>query len=83
MAHIASRKVGREKMRYILMLALFFTCLPAASAADEPTTPAASAADDPITKRNNDASTPVLIKSQSMQPVPWSRIERIRGRRGN
>ena len=58
-------------MRYILMLALFFTCLPAASAAD-----------DPLTKRNNDASTPVLIKSP-MQPVPWSRIERIRGRRGN
>jgi uncharacterized membrane protein len=25
---------------------------------------------------------PVLIKSPSMQPVPWSRIERIRGRRG-
>jgi hypothetical protein len=58
-------------MRYILMLALFFTCLPAASAAD-----------DPLTKRNNDASTPVLIKSR-MQPVPWSRIERIRARRGN
>jgi hypothetical protein len=33
-----------EKMRYILTLALFFTCLPAASAAD-----------DPLTKRNNDA----------------------------
>jgi hypothetical protein len=59
-------------MRYILMLALSFICLSAASAAD-----------DPITKRNNDASTPVLIKSQSMQPVPWSRIERIRARRGN
>jgi hypothetical protein len=59
-------------MRYILMLALFFTCLSAASAAD-----------DPVTKRNNDASTPVLIKSPSMQPTPWSRIERIRGRRGN
>ena len=42
-------------MRYILMLALFFTCLSAASAAD-----------DPITKRNNDASTPVLIKSPLM-----------------
>ena len=56
-------------MRYILMLALFFTCLSAASAAD-----------DPLTKRNNDASTPVLIKSQ---PIPWSQIERIRGRRGN
>jgi hypothetical protein len=59
-------------MRYILMLALSFICLSAASAAD-----------DPITKRNNDASTPVLIKSQSMQSVPWSRIERIRARRGN
>jgi hypothetical protein len=59
-------------MRYILMLALFFICLSAASAAD-----------DPVTKRNNDASTPVLIKSPSMPPVPWSRIERIRGRRGN
>jgi hypothetical protein len=59
-------------MRYILMPALFFTCLSAASAAD-----------DPLTKRNNDASTPVLIKSPPMQPVPWSRIERIRGRRGN
>jgi hypothetical protein len=57
-------------MRYILMLALFFTYLPAASAAD-----------DPVTKRNNDASTPVLIKS--WQPIPWSRIEKIRGRRGN
>jgi hypothetical protein len=34
-----------EKMRYILTLALFFTCLPAASAAD-----------DPVTKRNNDAT---------------------------
>jgi len=46
-------------MRYILMLALFFTCLPAASAAD-----------DPVTKRNNDASTPVLIKSRLMPFVP-------------
>ena len=44
-------------MRYILMLALFFTCLSAASAAD-----------DSLTKRNNDASTPVLIKSP---PVPF------------
>jgi hypothetical protein len=57
-------------MRYILMLTLSFICLSAASAAD-----------DPVTKRNNDASTPVLIKS--WQPIPWSRIERIRGRRGN
>ena len=35
-------------MRYILVLALFFTCLSAASAAD-----------DPVTKRNNDAGTRV------------------------
>jgi hypothetical protein len=35
-------------MRYILMFALFFTCLSAASAAD-----------DPITKPNNDANTRV------------------------
>jgi len=47
-----------EKMRYILTLALFFTCLSAASAAD-----------DPVTKRNNDASTPVLIKSRFL-PLP-------------
>ena len=46
-------------MRYILMLALFLACLPAASAAD-----------DPITKRNNDASTPGLIKSPPMRLVP-------------
>ena len=57
-------------MRYILMLALFFTCLPAASAAD-----------DPVTKRNNDASTPVLIKSPIIEPPPWSQIEEIRGAR--
>jgi hypothetical protein len=59
-------------MRYILMLALSFTCLSAASAAE-----------DPITKRNNDAGTPVLIKSRLMQPIPWTRIEAIRGRRDN
>jgi hypothetical protein len=59
-------------MRYFLMLALFFTCLSAASAAD-----------DPLTKRNNDASTPVLIKSRTMQPIPWSQVEKIRERRGN
>lgn len=59
-------------MRNILMLALFFTYLSAASAAD-----------DPVTKRNNDASTPVLIKSPLMQPIPWSQLERIRRRRGN
>jgi hypothetical protein len=43
-------------MRYILMLALFFTCLPAASAAD-----------DPVTKRSNDAS---LRKTQHVQLPP-------------
>jgi len=43
-------------MRYILMLALFFTSLSAASAAD-----------DPLTKRNNDAS---LRKTQHVQPIP-------------
>jgi hypothetical protein len=42
-------------MRYTLMLALFSTCLSAASAAD-----------DPLTKRDNNASTPVLIKSPLM-----------------
>ena len=56
-------------MRYILVLALFFTCLSAASAAD-----------DRLTKRNNDASTPVLMKSPLMRPIPWSRIEKMRGR---
>lgn len=40
-------------MRYILMLALFFTCLSAASAAD-----------DPFSKRNNDAS---LRKTQRVK----------------
>jgi hypothetical protein len=70
LAHIASGKVGREKMRYILMFALIFACLPAASATD-----------DPVTKRNNDASTPVLIKSPIIEPPPWSQIERIRGAR--
>ena len=40
-------------MRTILMLALFFTCLSAASAAD-----------DTVTKRNNDAS---LRHTQHMQ----------------
>ena len=49
-------ELGREKMRYILMLALLFTCLSAASAAD-----------DPLTKRSNDAS---LRKTQHVQPVP-------------
>ena len=57
-------------MRYILTLALFFISVSAASAAD-----------DPVIKRNNDASTPVLIKSPLMQPIPWSRLEKIRGAR--
>jgi len=57
-------------MRYILMLALIFACLPAASAVN-----------DPVTKSNNDASTPVLIKSPIIEPLPWSQIERIRGAR--
>jgi hypothetical protein len=59
-----------EKMRYILTLALFFTCLSVALAAD-----------DPLTQRNNDAGTPVLIKSPIIEPPPWSQIERIRGAR--
>ena len=63
-------------MRYILMLALFFTCLPAASAVD-----------DPVTKRNNDASTPVLIKQPPMpyrppRPIVAPAPEDL-GRRGN
>src|SRR5262249_48927285 len=44
-----------EKMRYILTLALFFTCLSAASAAD------------PLTKRSNDAS---LRKTQHVRFPP-------------
>jgi hypothetical protein len=44
-------------MRYILMLALFFACLSAARAAD-----------DPITKRDNDAS---LRKTQHVQLRPF------------
>jgi hypothetical protein len=62
-------------MRYVLMLALFFTCLPAASAAD-----------DPVTKRNNDAS---LRKTQHVQqptvaPAPVVKpIPEDLGRRGN
>jgi hypothetical protein len=75
LAHIASGKVGREKMRYILMLALFFTCLPAASAAD-----------DPVTKRNNDAG---LRKTQHVQLPPVAPLRVVKpipgdlGRRGN
>jgi hypothetical protein len=62
-------------MRYILMLALFFTCLPAASAAA-----------DSLTKRSNDAS---LRKTQHVQlpPVPprpgVKPIPEDLGRRGN
>ena len=51
-------------MRYIPMLALFLTCVSAASAAD-----------DPVTKRNNDASTPVLIKSRYLPPAPRSVVK--------
>jgi hypothetical protein len=40
--------IVEEKMRFILMLALFFTCLSAAAEAA-----------DPLTKRNNDAGTRV------------------------
>jgi hypothetical protein len=62
-------------MRYILMLALFFTCLPAASAAD-----------DPVTKRSNDASLrntqhvqlPRLAPLRVVKPTPEDL-----GRRGN
>jgi hypothetical protein len=62
-------------MRYILMLALFFTCLPAASAAD-----------DPVTKRNNDAG---LRKTQHVQLPPVAPLRVVKpipgdlGRRGN
>jgi len=43
-------------MRYVLMFALFFTCLSAAAEAA-----------DPLTKRSNDAS---LRKTQHVQPIP-------------
>jgi hypothetical protein len=62
-------------MRYILMLALFFTCLPAASAGA-----------DSVTKRNNDAG---LRKTQHVQlprfaPLPVVKpIPEDLGRRGN
>ena len=52
-------------MLYILMLALFFTCLPAASAAD-----------DPVTKRSNDAS---LRKTQHVQLPPLPPVPGRRG----
>ena len=61
-------------MRYILMLALCFTCLSAASAAD-----------DAVTKRNNDAG---LRKTQHVQlppvaPLVVKPIPEDLGRRGN
>jgi hypothetical protein len=68
-------KLGREKIRYILVLVLFFTCLPAASAAD-----------DPVTKRNNDAG---LRKTQHVQLPPVAPLRVVKpipgdlGRRGN
>jgi hypothetical protein len=49
-------------MRYILMLALFFTCLSAASAAA-----------DPLTERNNDAS---LRKTRLWMPEPLPKFQR-------
>ena len=57
-------------MRYILMLVLFFTCLPAASAAD-----------DPVTKRSNDASLrntqqvqlPRIAPYRVVKPIPETR----------
>jgi hypothetical protein len=48
-------------MRYVLMLALFFTCLSAASAAA-----------DPLTERNNDAS---LRKTRSWIPDPVPKFQ--------
>jgi len=53
-------------MRYILMLALFFTCLSAASAAD-----------DPVTKPNNDAS---LRKTQHVQFPPVAPLPVVKPR---
>jgi hypothetical protein len=50
-------------MRYILMLALFFTCLSAGSAAA-----------DPLTERNNDAS---LRKTRSWIPDPLPKFQRV------
>ena len=49
-------------MRYILMLALFFTCLSAASAAA-----------DPLTERNNDAT---LRKTRWWIPDPVPKFQR-------
>ena len=57
-------------MRCILTLALFFTCLSTASAAD-----------DPVTKRDNDAS---LRKTQHVQFAPLARYRAVKpGPRGN
>jgi len=61
---------SEEKMRCILTLALFFTCLSTASAAD-----------DPVTKRDNDAS---LRKTQHVQFAPLARYRAVKpGPRGN
>jgi hypothetical protein len=49
-------------MRHILLLALFFTCLSAASAAS-----------DPLTERNNDAS---LRKTRWWIPEPLPKFQR-------
>jgi hypothetical protein len=62
LAHFVEGKVGREKMRTILLLALFFTCLSAASAAS-----------DPLTERNNDAS---LRKTRWWMPDPLPKFQR-------
>ena len=53
-------------MRYILMLALFFACLPAASAAA-----------DSLTKRSNDAS---LRKTQHVQLPPVAPLPVVKPR---
>jgi hypothetical protein len=50
-------------MRYILLLALFFTCLSAASAAA-----------DPLTERNNDAS---LRKTRWWIPDPIPKFQPV------
>jgi len=50
-------------MRYILMLALFFTCLSVSSAAA-----------DPLTNLNNDAS---LRKTRWWMPDPVPKLQRV------
>jgi len=55
-------------MRYILMLSLFFTCLSAASADD-----------DPITKVNNDAS---LRETRWWMPEPVPKLQRAQSLHG-